>query len=168
MGLDILGEHSEYEYSYGYSALHRVRKLAYLYMGVPKALVETMNSVNQKEDVYDINNFQRMHDLSVEKLKITPDDLYNILLVGYHFPNLLFHSDCEGTYTTIGKVMETDDWLTGNIYELNKELTILKDYFVEHADKIDAVTLSDCTILNCLQKLVADECTFEEPSINFH
>ena len=164
MGLDIIPKHSEITYHRSYSALHLVRRLAFTYMNIPKSVIEALFCRNDHIDVYDYNMYCRARDINKEKLTITPTDLYNLVIVGYKFPNLLFHSDCEGSYTVNSSVMQETNWETGNIYGLNDELTLLYNHF----KAMNITEVEGFHVLSQLQQLVEDECRYDDPVIEFH
>ena len=102
MGLDIEGSKTKKRYTWSYSALHRVRAMAYYVCGCEDPEVTKLRFFNKEPQAFEFS------------------------VAGYTFPNLLLHSDCEGSYTAKGKVLKNKTLTTGNIYGLQKELNILR------------------------------------------
>ncbi len=106
MGLDISSKSSK-EYHFGYGGIHYVRYYAYKVCGGEKDFIGYSNMA--RDDSYD----------------------WEGVLAHALFPNLMIHSDCEGSYTLKGKVnpFVSRDLYTGNSTELLKELQfIIKKY----------------------------------------
>lgn len=100
MGLSIRSK-SENTYDAPYSALHRVRYMAYAAAG-------------GREDY--VTYHKNYTSDTVERAFMDANLAY---------PNLMWHSDCDGTYTPDGKVgsyIEVDNLMTGNSVELLAEL----------------------------------------------
>jgi len=104
MGLDIYSKSSNKSYHFGYSGIHQLRYIAYRVVGGDKTF----------------SGYMRMGD---ERPEGCFDFCYTCAC--YHFPNLMFHSDCEGTYTKRGKVLTDEHLLKGNSKGLLKELEAL-------------------------------------------
>lgn len=103
MGLYIHSE-SSFEYGYSYSGLHYIRWMAHRSIGGTMDFSEFMESQRCENEEY-----------------IKTRD---------KFPNLLWHSDCDGTYTLRGKVEPFDtsgDLLHGNSRGLLEELKFIKE-----------------------------------------
>lgn len=96
MGLDIHTGKNDYHASY--HGLHMVRLLACVVVGDVKPDIHYPN-----RDVFS----------------------WGELFTSARFPNLMLHSDCEGTYTMNGKWGD-EQLLNGNLPELVKELRDLK------------------------------------------
>lgn len=114
MGLDIIGSKTDKEYHMGYSAIHLVRYLALLDCGWP-------------EDIDGWPGFYVLpQNLDAAKFRQIVTALQ---MAGHIYPNLLLHSDAEGTYTKTGKVCLDeckDAWMTGNSLGLLRELEDLE------------------------------------------
>lgn len=125
MGLTIRGDHhtTTRRINWSYSTLHQtVRRVALLCCGVPEYL-----DYGNKLDFLLIFNSRIAGD-HLSKSKINEDNLCSFIRrmpeAGYRFPNILFHSDAEGTYTKTGKV-NLQTYMSGNSIELLEELKIL-------------------------------------------
>lgn len=107
MGLAILSQ-SEYEYHYSYSGIHKVRYLAYKYCGGEKDFVDFMEMGRENKE------FDWPYIVALDK-----------------FRNLLWHSDCEGTYSREETTEPLDSKVGlehGNSIGLLRELDLLKQY----------------------------------------
>lgn len=103
MGLDISSK-SSHTYHASYGGLHQIRFLAYKSMG---GLLDFSTWHHQQAEG------GSEYDRTLEK-----------------FPNLLWHSDCDGAYTRRGKVASFEDpkgLQTGSSVGLLKELELIKD-----------------------------------------
>ncbi len=118
MGLDILCGVSKKTYHAGYHALHMVRWLALVACGWPKKLGTGEYSGSMTTHFYVIPEGLRGNELS--------DMVIAAQCAGHLFPNLMLHSDCEGTYTRRGSV-NLSTWQTGNSRGLLKELIKLDE-----------------------------------------
>jgi len=117
MGLYIRAITTGEGMSYSYSRLHHnARYLALLFCGMPEYLDD-----DNKESalVFYMNHFIGNKKFNTTKLG---QFLYALRLSGIEFPNLLLHSDCEGTYTKNGKLDLYGNLMTGNSKKLLKEL----------------------------------------------
>lgn len=122
MGLDIHGRVSKLDYHQGYHALHLVRWLALLSCGFPEKIGDDSS----------MNIFPMCYVIPQGITgKIISKCLEAAQLSGYWYPNLMIHSDAEGSYTRTGKINPHEDWLRGNSVGLLKELETLK----KHIDK---------------------------------
>lgn len=149
MGLDIEGSVSKKNYCQGYHGLHSVRWLALLNCGLPREV--------NGEQTHSWATGPWLHGFVREGKELpTIEQMQTILwafqLSGYHYPNLMFHSDCEGSYTKSGKVFKTKDLMSGNSLGLLKELKILKEDIPEDMRESRAVG-----VFNMLYELVYDE-----------
>jgi len=85
-------------------------------------------------------------------------------LSGHYYPNLMFHSDCEGAYTKTGKVLEPGkEWTTGNLHGLLSELKLLEKEAPE-----DLKTGRPWGTFKMLYALVEDEVRLGGNKIEFH
>jgi hypothetical protein len=142
MGLDIHAGVSKKDYHASYSQLHRVRWLAHIACGWPEVVTD-VNTVDP-------------HSISMSMIQ---DMVFAAQRVGFLFPNLILHSDCEGTYTKRGKV-DCTTYQTGNSKQLLKELILLEKMLPEKFKTIDARYPSYFTpwgIYKVLRELVEDE-----------
>jgi hypothetical protein len=91
------------EYSASYSGMHKIRYLGY-------------KAQNGRKD---FGEFMTMQHGRMES-----DTDHAIAMCYLHYPNLFWHSDCEGSYTLRGKVdlEESGKLLTGNSRQLLWEL----------------------------------------------
>lgn len=157
MGLWITGKGSKKEYSRSYFALHLVRWLALRICGL-------------NEKIAGKTSFSYLNDAYINKDAIpTPDEMLNLVwanrVAGHFYPNLLFHSDCEGSYTKKGAVLKNENLLTGNSIGLLKELKKLKR---EKPKKISMDDERAWDTFNTLYELVKDEVENGEGILNFH
>lgn len=117
MGLDI--RVNDKKYSWSYSALHQIRALALVYVGIPE-------TINGKYCSFMLTFFCLTQD---QGDSINSENLTNYfhfaMVAGHLFPNLLFHSDCEGEYSKDGKI-NLDTYKNGNSIELLMELDLIK------------------------------------------
>ena len=161
MGLDISGEVSEKDYHYGYSGIHQVRWLGLLCMGMPEKLESGQDSFLVMSHPYFDNP---MHP---EEQIPSPGGFQElfwwIMMAGYYLPNLMFHSDAEGTYTKRGKVFAKHGLESGNSVGLLKELE-----FIKRDTKEDIKKLLAWEIFNSLYELVKDEVENGKGKIYFH
>ena len=128
MGLRISSESSKKEYNFGYSGLHQIRWIAYKIHGGKKNYVEFMSMQNgalhRKDFKYpDCESFNK----DILFMLKEPHYDWSYIMALQKFPNLMWHSDCDGTYSKNGKVASLDKIpLTGNSRGLLSELKILK------------------------------------------
>lgn len=103
MGLDISSK-SKYQYHFGYGGIHYVRFFAYKYCQGTK----------------DFAGYMKMYDAA--------DYDWGIIETYMRFPNLMYHSDAQGSYTLRGQIapIGATDWYTGNSLELLRELEVIK------------------------------------------
>lgn len=117
MGLDIYARSTNGHISGGYERLHyTARYLALVYCGMPEYLDDKNEVPTMCIYMYP---FTYGKDINVKKMQMF---FYAIQISGIEFPNLLLHSDCEGTYTKIGNLDLDGDLMTGNSIKLLKEL----------------------------------------------
>ena len=128
MGLAIYTTHTDKDIHWGYHTLHIVRDLALQSCGVNKELCSIIRSCYSSK--VDIVRFLMAYHPEIE---IKSSDFAGMQLAGYYYPNLLFHSDCEGDYTYRGRVMTDKYWQRGNIKQLKNELENL----LESSEDID-------------------------------
>lgn len=133
MGLDISSK-SEKSYHSSYGGLHQVRWMAYKSLG-------------------GIRDYGMWHQLYSNDEKDSKDEK------SYEeYPNLMWHSDCDGTYTPDGKIDNMDkpenNLTTGNSVELLKELRLVKERLDERLNKY--ITEHDWAKFNMLYDLVED------------
>ena len=122
MGLNISGEVSHKHYRCGYNGLHQVRWLAMLSMGAPinwKNGDPTYGWITHPWVGLDCNKAPQSDELM--------SWMFAAECCGYFYPNLIFHSDCDGEYTPKGKVFKKPGLRSGNSKELLKELRLLKN-----------------------------------------
>ena len=160
MGLYIYGKHSDKECHWGYAPLHWIRDLALMTCGVKKEFSQALRSVNFDKNFNAIDYLNKYYPA----LKISNTDLYGLRLAWYYYPNLLFHSDCDGTYTKYGKIMKDSHWLTGSLAELEMELNLLKNELKKSDIEISE---TEQKILNEFSELVTDEMKYKRPVIYF-
>lgn len=120
VGLAIYTTHTDKDIHWGYHTLHIVRDLALQSCGVNKELCSIIRSCYSGK--VDIVRFLMAYH---PEIQITSNDFSGMQLAGYYYPNLLFHSDCEGDYTYRGRVMTGNYWHTGNVKQLKNELELL-------------------------------------------
>lgn len=122
MGLSIYGTNKTIHWNY--STLHYgVRQLAMLHCGMPLAVC--YGNVDPKEH----NAFQYfMHPLSSNPHQVSSDKVRGVFFAAqiatHLFPNIMLHSDCDGSYTRRGAI-NTYTLKTGNIKKLHAELKVL-------------------------------------------
>ena len=147
MGLYVYGKTTtKYDYSRSYSALHSVRWLALLACGCP---------INFKNGNSTFSWFKCPLTLGVSNpptIEEAENFNYYLILAGYKYPNLLLHSDCEGSYTKTGKVLKTWGWKSGNSIKLFKELQEIKEKV-----KVSEETKRSLEVLEELLLVVEDE-----------
>lgn len=117
MGLGIYGAVTKKQYHAGYSGLHLVRWLALLTCGFP-------------EQIGGKPSYCAYPTIYVLPEGLTAKDAQNMMYANQMssaiYPNLMLHSDCEGTYTRGGKVNpKADGWKTGNSVKFLEELETL-------------------------------------------
>lgn len=160
MGLDISGKISKKEYHAGYGGLHLVRWMALIYCGLPKEISGSTSFT------WDTSPFLHGYVMGGKELP-SPEEMRTILWsfqrCGYEFPNLIFHSDCDGSYTKTGKVFNRPDLMSGNSIGLLRELEILKEDIHTFDKESNAVR-----IFNMLYELVFDEVNNGKGVLNFH
>ena len=147
MGLSIYTTHTDKYISWGYHTLHIVRDLALQSCGVNKELCSIIRSCYSGK--VDIVRFLMAYHPEIE---IKSGDFGGMQMAGFLYPNLLFHSDCEGDYTYRGRVMTDKYWQRGNIKQLKKELEDL----LERSEDIDNNSAKQFT--QELYDLVKAEC----------
>lgn len=121
MGLDIHGKKSDKNYHAAYSGLHLIRYMALVDCGYPTSVGDEPSS-SLFPTCYILPKNMTAKDLN--------DIVLGVQLAAHTYPNLMLHSDCDGTYTLKGSVnvFDGDDaWMTGNSKGLLKELTRLKE-----------------------------------------
>lgn len=107
MGLDISSK-SSLVYHFGYGGLHYIRFMAYRFCGGTK----------------DFSGYSAMHGYS-------GPSAYDwcFVVACQQFPNLMFHSDAEGTYTKRGRANPLDGrLLTGSSTGLLRELERMEEF----------------------------------------
>lgn len=120
MGLDIFGKKTNGHLSGSYSSLHHnTRYLALLFCGMPKYLD---NENKHSSFVYYMSKYS---EDKVFSTRLMNSFFYSIQLSGHLFPNIMLHSDCEGTYTKNGKLDLDGNLMTGNSIKLMNELETL-------------------------------------------
>jgi hypothetical protein len=117
MGLDIHGEKTRGHLGGSYSRLHyTARYLALIFCSMP----EFLDDENEVSAVgFYMHPFIDGKRMNVSKLQ---QFIYAVQISGIEFPNLLLHSDCEGSYTKRGKLDLNGSLMTGNSIALMKEL----------------------------------------------
>ena len=156
MGLHISCKHSDKDISWNYHTLHMIRNLALQTCGVNKELLSIINSCSMG-DVDIVRFILSFHP----EITIKSEDFYGMQLAGMYYPNLLFHSDCDGDYTAKGKVLSDVHWQHGNLKQLKHELEIL----LHDAEKIDADFSKEYA--KQFLELVTDELQYKCPKIYF-
>lgn len=154
MGLSIRTEHTDEHISWGYSVIHMVRTLAYIACKVPKDIaILRMRYLITSDDI---------------KVNYTGENFNQMSATGFLFPNLLWHSDCDGTYTARGKVA-FGAMLTGNIYKLHEELEMLisEDFRNNKEYKMQEIPESWIESLEKFYALVSEEIKHKRPKIMF-
>lgn len=142
MGLYIRSA-SDKEYSFSYSGLHAIRYMAY----------------KTQDGKSDYGEWQKMQDQSIQ-----PDWAYALCLLFY--PNLMWHSDCDGTYTLRGKIdLEKGILHTGNSKQLLWELNDIKEMLTKEPDA--SLSEHDWARFNALRDLVDDCVTNYNGRIEF-
>jgi hypothetical protein len=155
MGLCIKGKKSKKEYYYSYSGLHQIRWLALLSLGMSA-------SINNNE-TYNVcyGYFDNLLTDPLSAIQERQSFSFYLQESGYYFPNLMFHSDCEGRYTKVGKVFSNGNLTTGNSIELLKELKFIKRRYINKT-KLEELSKNDLRhhafeIFNSFYELVKDE-----------
>jgi len=120
MGLDIHPRTSKKGYHASYHALHGVRWLALISAGFPENIGDKKESSYRSYPGY----YVIPNGLTADNLK---DMVHAAVVAGHLYPNLMLHSDCEGSYTKRGKVNVFGGWLTGSSTKLLAELEALKE-----------------------------------------
>lgn len=150
MGLGISSKN--YRYSYSYSALHQIRGLSLIYCGCPEEIQGKYCSFLLTYPYF-------------EKV-LPPDDMSvlfeSVMRAGYLFPELNLHSDCDGKYTSRGKI-NLSTYETGNSKRLLKELNLLKES-TKIQNFIKGKSIQD--IFNDFYNVVSD-CVAEKQAIIF-
>lgn len=118
MGLDACGKVSRKKYHWGYSGLHQIRWLALLALGMPQ-------EIKGNSTFCALSGGWKLQDGWYQDEERTI--LWYVQLSGKYFPNLMFHSDCEGTYTKTGRLDLNGKLMRGNSRSLLKELQMIKD-----------------------------------------
>lgn len=122
MGLSIFTKTGE-NIHWSYTTIHRtVRWLALIYCGMPYNLGKNFQGENIDSMAFYMYGNAKPGDIYDSKKML--EFIWAVQLSGKYFPNILFHSDCEGGYTKNGKCdPENDDELFGgNSIQLLKEL----------------------------------------------
>ena len=144
MGLDISSK-SKKDYHYSYSGIYYIRFMAYRTSGGDKPYLDYYSSMTADE---------------------FPDDVEKAIK---QFPNLCWHSDCDGTYTVRGKVASYENPGTlqkGNSKGLLSELQYIKDNLPKKHDP--TVTDRDWYVFNMLYELVKDVVENYDGKIEFN
>ena len=154
MGLDITCGKSTKTYHASYGVLHQIRWLALVACGYPQ----------DRRDIYP--------SCHVVPAEITPgqinDMMWATVQAGHLFPNLLLHSDCEGTYTKRGKI-DLARCMTGNSRGLLKELRLLETMIPESLKGDNPIThYTPWGLFKTLKDLVEDEVEHGKGYIAFH
>lgn len=161
MGLSIVGAVSKKTYRCSYSGLHQIRWLALLACGAP------FEWSNRKEKTYTFGWVT--NPVVFPGQEPSADELtawnWAQMQAGYYFPNLMFHSDCEGRYTPRGKVFGKN-LMSGNSKKLLKELEFLKEQLKE--DFTFELPEFALEIFNTLYELVKDEVENGKGVLNFY
>lgn len=119
MGLYITGKVSKKECNFSYSNLHRIRFLALLCCNIPL-------KIGNKDSERLIKHFFFLPTEEYPNPDEMTEFLWSVQQAGYYFPNLMFYSDCEGSYTNRGRVFSKPGQLSGSSGGLLKELESLK------------------------------------------
>lgn len=166
MGLDIYCKHSDKSIRWGYSRIHNVRTLAYIACGVPKKIAKLRMYYGQLS-VLDSYRADEERKTGIDEL--TGSDLLQISATGFHFPQLLWHSDAEGTYTARGKIWGKKNMMTGNIHKLKEELECLIAEDFKNNKKYQKEDIPDFWVddLKNLYELVKDEVQHKRPVVYF-
>ena len=124
MGLRISSKSSKKKYNCGYSGIHKLRWIAY-------------KICDGEKDFSDFLMMQKGYlNNKLLKVPVPYDEMlgfkephydWSYIMTLQEFPNLMWHSDCDGTYSKNEKIAPLDKTpLTGNSRELLSELKILK------------------------------------------
>ena len=146
MGLDITSK-SKLEYRWSYSGLHQIRYMGYL----------------AQEGKAGYTDWHEM-----QSLKREPDWPFAYAFAAY--PNLYWHSDCDGGYTSSGHIAPIHsrgevELSTGNSKELLSELTDIKNLLEETNNP--EVTVHDWNVFNMLHDLVRDVVMNQDGRLEF-
>ena len=125
MGLYIYGEETGHDLKGSYSTLHHtVRYLSLVYCGMPE-------NIGTRPDGKKIDSFSYYMNRFAEKGSYFDNEkmsqfISSISMIGLYFPQINFHSDCDGEYTKDGKIdIENDNWGSGNSLKLLEELNLI-------------------------------------------
>lgn len=141
MGLDIFSA-SEKEYHFSYHGIHEIRYMAYRSIGGSLSFADWHHQQSEGGEEY---------DKTLDK-----------------FPNLCWHSDCDGSYTLTDEVEPFDkltNLSTGNSKGLLEELQFVKDN-VPRNDSF--VSGREWHIFDALYDLVKDVVNNYDGEIEFH
>ena len=116
MGLDAYGKKSKKKYHWGYSGLHLIRWLALLSLGMPKEIKGESTFCALSGGWKFKKDWYQDEERTV---------LWFVQMSGHYFPNLMFHSDCDGAYTKTGKFLG-NKLQSGNSKKLLEELESIK------------------------------------------
>ena len=149
MGLSIRGEKTGNYWHGSYSTLNwSVRYLALKACGMPDVVGE-----RNGEEITGMQHYMYPHnhraELDTGQMR---EFLFAVQVAGYLYPQILFHSDCEGTYTKRGKILG-DGLLTGNSIKLLAELESLCETFADTEHE----TTRSYALTKELRDLVKDE-----------
>jgi hypothetical protein len=156
MGLDAGGLVTKKTYHAGYGALHLVRWLALVDCGFP-------------EEIGGKSTLSYYPAFYVVPEGLTAKDLANMVwasnLAGHLYPNLLLHSDCEGSYTRRGAV-DVQTFMTGSSVGLLQELEALKSCAAGKKHLKSHARLGE--VFTMLYEMVKDEVKNGKGHIEFH
>jgi len=155
MGLDVSGSKTEKTYHAGYGGLHLIRWLAMVSLGLPTKIKDqsTFSAVS--------GSITLQKDWYQDECSTV---LYYVQASGYFFPNLMFHCDCDGSYTKNGKIFKGSGLLSGNSTELLKELEYLKKNMPKKSDE----TARAIDLFKMFYDVVKDEVVNGDGVIEFH
>lgn len=124
MGLDIVVKGLGYPKGYhaSYAGIHMVRWLALIHSGLPEKIAG-QPSYCIWPAVYVFPDGFSAKDMQATYLPLQ--------IAGHHYPNLMLHSDCDGTYSRRGKV-DTATLQSGNSVALLRELEQLAENTPSH------------------------------------
>ena len=110
MGLDIITSVSKKTWHASYSGLHLIRKLALMECGADQAVADCLTR----------------HEVIPASRETMGDLFWALQVCGNRYPNLMLHSDCEGSYSRRGKVnLDSRSLDSGSSTGLLKELSML-------------------------------------------
>ena len=149
MGLDIRGEKTGGHWHGSYSTLHwSVRYLALKACGLPDVIGER-NGEEITGMQYYMHPWSYGATLDTDKIRQV---LFAAQVAGHLYPQVLLHSDCDGSYTRRGKILGAD-LLTGNSKKLLAELESLCETFAGTEDE----SSRQYALTKDLRDLVKDE-----------